>query len=270
MNSPRLPERTEWLIQGFGLVVNRLIRTHFSAVWMSGEFASGATSDRPVVVYMNHPSWWDPMIAWVVHEKLFGKRPGFAPIDARALEHYRFFARLGFFGVQRESQLGARQFLRTGGAILSDPKSVLWITPEGRFTDVRKRPVTLEPGLAHLLSKNPDTLAVPLAVEYVLGQEKLPEAFIRIGPAVQPALCSHAGEQGSAGSTIEAWNRALELGLESTQDQLAMAVMEGSRTEFHQLRGGKLGIAPGFDLWKRITSRLQGKAYKPGHREAVA
>ena len=52
--------------------------------------------DAPLIIYANHPSWWDPMIAQFLNRKLCPDRQFYAPIDAKALEHYRVLGKLGF------------------------------------------------------------------------------------------------------------------------------------------------------------------------------
>ena len=69
-------------------------------------------------------------------------------MDASALEQYRFMRRIGIFGIETDSLRGAAAFLKVSSGLLEDPKTMLWITAEGTFTDARTRPVRLRPGLA--------------------------------------------------------------------------------------------------------------------------
>src|ERR671912_485639 len=68
-----------------------------------------------------------------------------APLGAAMLRKYRFFSRLGFFGVDQTPR-GAAAFLRTAGAICRGPNTAVWVTAEGEFSDVRRRPLRLRPG----------------------------------------------------------------------------------------------------------------------------
>ena len=74
-------------------------------------------------------------------------------MDAVALKHYGLLRKLGLFAVESGTPRGAAQFLRAAGKILSTPNSVLWVTPEGRFTDMRTRPAVFRPGLAALVAR---------------------------------------------------------------------------------------------------------------------
>ena len=103
---------------------------------------------RPLIVYSNHPSWWDPAVCILLCDMLFPDRAGFGPMDASALGKYGVLERMGVFGVEQQDPRGAATFLRTCLAVLENPSAMLWITAEGAFTDPRTRPITLRPGLA--------------------------------------------------------------------------------------------------------------------------
>ena len=101
------------------------------------------------------------------------RRGGFAAVSG--------FEKLGFFGVQLQTRTGAAEFLSRSRSILGDRQTALWITPEGRFADVRDHDASLQPGLAHLCSKSDHLIALPLALEYVFWEERLPVCLAAIG-----------------------------------------------------------------------------------------
>ena len=86
--------------------------------------------DAPLIIYANHPSWWDPMIAQFLNRKLFPNRQFYAPIDAKALEHYRVLGKLGFYGIELGTSEGIKNFLRLSTAIARTPSTAIWMTPE--------------------------------------------------------------------------------------------------------------------------------------------
>jgi 1-acyl-sn-glycerol-3-phosphate acyltransferase len=97
-----------------------------------------------LIVVLNHPSWWDPLLGLVLTE-LFADRDHYWPMDADALRRYWVFQRLGAFGIEPATLRGAREFLRTACAILARPRTALWVTAQGRFADPRERPAVIEP-----------------------------------------------------------------------------------------------------------------------------
>jgi 1-acyl-sn-glycerol-3-phosphate acyltransferase len=56
-------------------------------------------ADMPLLVCLNHPSWWDPLVALHLSRRFFPDRYHVAPIAAEGLSKYKFFERLGFFSV---------------------------------------------------------------------------------------------------------------------------------------------------------------------------
>src|SRR5262245_27433312 len=83
-----LPRRWLWLMRLFRWYAHRYVRKHFHAVRVSN---SGQpfppTSDEPLLVVLNHPAWWDPMICLVL-SRLMAERDQFAAIDAEAVRRY--------------------------------------------------------------------------------------------------------------------------------------------------------------------------------------
>lgn len=64
---------------------------------------------------------------------------------------------------------------------------MIWITAQGRFQDVRARPLGLRGGVARLPEIAPDALFVPLALEYAFWEERGGEAFAGFGAPVSGA-----------------------------------------------------------------------------------
>jgi hypothetical protein len=178
--------------------------------------------------------------------KLFAGRQHFAPIDADALAYYRFFGKLGFFGVEQDRFGGARSFLRIGRAILARADSVLWITAQGRFVDPRDRPIQLAPGLGHLLAHTGRGTVVPLAVELSFWNERLPEALVYFGKPIAV----------ESGVTAAEWTRRLEHALQATQDALAVEARRRDPAAFQVLLQGKAGVGFIYDSWRRLKSSL--------------
>ncbi len=73
----------------------------------------------PLVVVLNHPSWWDPLWGLVLAGRFWPNREHYAPIDTAGLAKYRFLERLGFFGVEPGTARGASTFLRRSLECLS-------------------------------------------------------------------------------------------------------------------------------------------------------
>ena len=74
-------------------------------------------------------------------------------------------------------------FLRTTRAILESRRNLVWLTPQGRFMDVRERPIRLQRGLGALAAQREEVEFLPLAIEYSFWTEPRPEILISFGEA---------------------------------------------------------------------------------------
>lgn len=256
-----IPDPSKWWVRGFSWYGLRYVGKHFNAVRLSKsgvfpEIPEGA----PIVVYLNHASWWDPMIGMVAWRFLFQERKVFTPIDADALEKYQFFKKLGFFGVTPGKASGARRFLSVAKLILQpDRNSVLMVTPQGRFADVRERPVKFLPGLGALALKIPGVMFVPMSVEYCFWDEKKPEALLRFGSPVS------SEEIQQKTSDMKGASDLLESGLLNSMDQLKKEAIRRDPGLFHSLLNGKSGVSPVYDCWRRFRSWIHGKEFNAAH-----
>lgn len=249
--------RSPAMVRFFGHVMARAMRRRFHAVRLALPGWPALPPDRPAIVYMNHPSWWDPAFAIVMGTTRFADRPGFGPIDAAMLEKYRFMARIGLFGVERGAPDAGRRFLRTALRLLSDPRAMLWITAGGALADPRERPVRLRPGLAHLVLRAPRAAVVPLALEYPFWTESTPEALARFGDPVEAGALS--------GLTPARATEELAGRLEATMDRLAADAQAREPERFLRLAGGRAGIGGVYDLWRRARAWAGGRAFDGTH-----
>ncbi|HXU34069.1 MAG TPA: lysophospholipid acyltransferase family protein [Thermoanaerobaculia bacterium] len=248
----RAPEIAPALLGWFRRYADRYLARHFHAIRLAraGFDPAELPADRPLVVYLNHPAWWDPLLGLALaFERLPGRRH-FAPIDATALARYRLLGRLGFFPVELGTRRGAAGFLATARAILDHPDAAIWMTPGGRFADPRERPVELQSGLGHLAAKVPAAIFLPLAVEYPFWEERTPEALARFG---KPLDASEArlgpGE----------WTVLLAERLAATQDALAIEAISRDPARFETVARGKAGAGGAYDAWRRLTARVRGE-----------
>ena len=250
-----LSQRSPLLVWLFGWYLRWFFHRKFHAVRIARDGMPQVPSGRPLILYCNHPSWWDPATLLLLQAKLFPGRQGYGPIDAKALGQYGLLARMGVFGVPLDDKTGPAIFLRTSLAVLRLPRGILVVTAEGRFTDPRTRPISLRPGLAHVARLVPDALILPLALEYPFWNESKPEALLRFGAPVQAP----------PGGDIAAWTRALESALTDTMDALAAQSVTRQPGLFHTLQGGGAGVGGIYDLWRRLRAAMAGRRFDPSH-----
>ena len=182
-----IKNRSPWLFGWFVWSAKRMARKQFHSLLLDRvELDSAAVpEDLPVIVFTNHPGWWDPIVAVLVNEATMADRKFFAPMDAQSLRKYAIMQRLGFYGIDMHRQKGAHDFLRISKAILMSGQSAIYITPEGKFVDARNHSIQLQPGLTHLCVKVQPIIAIPMAIEYAFWDERKPYLFARLGKPLQ-------------------------------------------------------------------------------------
>jgi len=243
------------LLQWFLRYARFYVSRHMHSVRVSQEHHLLQVVGRPLVLYMNHPSWWDPMIAAVLAAQYLPSYLHYAPIDADALKKYRFFRKLGFFGMKQGNFDSQRRLLDIARQVLSQGGAALWITPQSRFSDVRERPLQVGSGLPHLVRKAPQCAVLPVAIEYTFWQESKPEVLVRFGGPVegqQVSVDPHAAQ-------------SLELALERVLDELSEAAIARDECSFRVILSGKSGVGGVYDLWGRGRALLKGSAFRPEH-----
>lgn len=213
--------------------------------------------NRPLVVYANHPGWWDGVAFMLLSQRLFAPRRMFVPMDNSAIARYRFMRRIGVFGVEGGTARGAALFLRTAKDVLADPTRMLWMNAPGRFSDVRERPVPIAPGMIRLPEMAPDAIFVPLALDYPFWTERKAEMLVAFGDPID-------------GSDLRAMPRearsaALAVALTATMDRLAEDAIARDPARFHTLLRGQEGMGGLYDLWRRLRARATGGRFDPQH-----
>jgi 1-acyl-sn-glycerol-3-phosphate acyltransferase len=254
-----LPRISRWLRRLFLWYTRYYVSGHFHAVRVSNDSRWDFPAGVPMIVLLNHPSWWDPLICLLLSDAMFPKIRHFAPIEEAMLDKYRFFRRLGFFGVEPGSARGARSFLRIGRAICQQQDCAMWITAQGQFTDVRARPIVLRPGLAHLLPHVKRAILVPLAIEYVFWNERLPEALVHFGKPIDWQRDSVASSDLPG---------VLNESLTGAQDALQSLALARDAGNFKTLLAGKVGVGGIYDVWRRVKAVIRGQKFDPAHGRA--
>ena len=251
-----LPPFSRSRYRWFMAYVRWYVRRQFHGLRLLAGSAPDITGE-PVVVYTNHPGWWDPLMFLLVADTLYPDRMNYGPIDSGALGKYRFLATIGFIGIDPGSRAGARRFLATAAASLRRTDTIYWVTSHGTFVDPRARPVRIRPGVAHAVAAASRGIVVPMAVEYPFWTERFPEALVAFGEPMR--IDEHAGLD------ARAWTTRLEAGLENVQGRLADAAIARDPAAFTPLALGRSGVGGIYDLIRRLGAFARGESFDASH-----
>lgn len=250
-----LAARSPILLFLFGWYLRWCFHRRFHAIRLSIAGQPQAAPGMKLVIYSNHPSWWDPALFIVLAAKLFPERVSYGPMEARQLRRYGLLRRMGVFGIEPSSARGAAEFLQVSRRVLENPRGILWVTAEGQFKDPRERPVSLRSGIAHLARHVPGVVFLPLAIEYSFWDESRPEALVRFGLPIT------AGPQ----RDVPELTSLLGAGLSAAMDELARESMTRDPTLFLPLVRGANGVGGIYDLWRRARAWSSGRAFDAAH-----
>ena len=229
MDAPKISPFVLWF---FRLIVRVWFQFHFASVLtLNTEPFTHAAETTPLIIYGNHSSWWDPMIAVLLAAKLMPQRSHYAPIDETSLAEHGILGKIGIFPVDIHSPRGARQFFLASLTILQQ-RGVLWITPQGRFADTRETDLAFKPGLASVASRFGRCTLIPLATEYTFWNERRPQALVHFGEPI------HVPE----GASKLELNKELEQALERTMNELKTQCLTRNFANFKRL-----------PLWRKVA-----------------
>jgi 1-acyl-sn-glycerol-3-phosphate acyltransferase len=255
-----LPPFSHWLNGWFMFYVRRYLRRHFHAVRVLKQPDGRSHPDlggRPVLIYTNHPGWWDPLIFLFVGERLYPPRMSYGPIDSGALGKYKFLERIGFIGIDLGTWRGSARFLRMARAAGRRSDVIFWTTAQGEFADPRDRPVGIRPGVGHAVAAAEEGVVMPMAIEYPFWNERLPEAVVAFGSVLRP--------EDAPGRSADEWTAILARELEATQDRLAAAVQARDPAAFTTLLSGRVGVGMVYDAVRRAGAWLRGEPFDAAH-----
>ncbi len=233
----------------FSFVVRRKIRGGFHAVWMTPgtrEVLEGLEDvDGPLIIAMNHVSWWDPLVGILVHGRFLPRHQLTAPMDSTQLVKFGFFRKLGIFGIDPDDPgTLTRMNDWITGLFHQHRRVAFWIMPQGRFTDVRD-PIRTRPGIATNAVSNPEARVLTFHMEYTFWKDSRPE------------LCLHARHvEPPERATTPRWHRRIKESMQAGTDALAELVRTRDEDRFDPLVPPAANRTnPVYDLWLKVRGR---------------
>ncbi len=224
---------------------------HFDRVWLQSHGPLPHPRNGPLIVYLNHSSWWDGYLMYVIHRVVLrGQFDAHLLMEEKQLRRYRFFRWSGAFSVNRDDPEDAWRSQAYAAALLRGGRRprLLFIFPQGKIVPNDRRPLVTYPGIARIIAQAGDVNLCPVALRYELLGRQFPEAFIRIGPYYRAANPSDI-----EGALADITSRLTEACDALREDVLALRY-----DRFQPLLRGRRGIDELFDGFLRL---LPGRSH---------
>jgi 1-acyl-sn-glycerol-3-phosphate acyltransferase len=167
----------------FAIYNRNLLKRRFDSLQVSGlEILRERKSNIPLIIYANHSSWWDGLVAFQISRAL--KMDSFIMMEEKHLKKLFLFRRLGAFSIVREKPFEAMKSINYAVNLLKENQErILWIFPQGEILHNDSRPFYFYKGISKIIDKLEKCSVVPLALRYeFLGNFK-PEIFVKVGKA---------------------------------------------------------------------------------------
>lgn len=231
----------------------RMMRRDFAhtrlTLGTAGVLSSLDDGDGPAIAALNHASWWDPLVGLVLADRFAPSRPLASPIESAQLRKFGFMRRLGLFGLDPASRESYGVFVEHAlGLYRQNPRTLLGLTPQGTFADVRT-PVRLRPGAGAVASRlsggGTPARVVAVSCEYAFWHDRKPELLIHARACVAPDVPS-----------TTAWTRAIAAAMERARVELTALSVARDASAFEPLfeRAGP-AVHPVYDLLLRLRGK---------------
>ncbi|HKK45554.1 MAG TPA: lysophospholipid acyltransferase family protein [Balneolaceae bacterium] len=167
-----------FFIKVFRIYTRWLFKRRFTNVWLKQEYEP--CSVCKTVYYLNHHSWWDGLIPFLLNEFLFHQQAR-ALMEDKQMRQYKFFQKIGAFSINRDNPRKAITSLRYAVRSFDRDHASLFIYPEGKITPVGSS-MNFEGGLAWLSNKLSDVDFIPVGIHQHTIRHDKPELHLHIGP----------------------------------------------------------------------------------------
>ncbi|HXG83218.1 MAG TPA: lysophospholipid acyltransferase family protein [Pyrinomonadaceae bacterium] len=187
---------------------------------------AGRSSGAPLIIYANHSSWWDGLVAFEISRKC--KLSSFIMMEERQLKKLFLFRKLGAFSVVKEIPREAVESINYAAQILKkDFRRALWIFPQGEILPNDLRPVRFFNGISRIIEKTGNVQVLPVAVKYEFLENFKPEIFIKVGKL----------EMLEIGKNFQPkkYTELLAIKLERVLDELKNEIAYGKFDEFEKI-----------------------------------
>lgn len=176
MLKPKKSPLFESIFSGYS---KNLLRRKFNSLNVSGlRELSEAAAHWPLLVCVNHSSWWDGIVAFFISRKL--NLDSYVMMEEKQLRRYILFRRLGAFSVVRENPRKAYESVKFAAKLLNEGSKAVWVFPQGEILPNETRPFEFYRGIEKIDELCARYSVVTVSMRYEFLMEAKPDVFVRI------------------------------------------------------------------------------------------
>lgn len=164
-------------IKGFRWYTWLLFKRRFHKVWLRQDY--DLNKESKTVYYLNHHSWWDGLIPFLLNEFQFHQQAR-AFMEDTQMKKYPLFQKIGAFSINRDSRRQAITSLRYAVDSFEREQASLFIYPEGTITSPGSA-MNFEGGLAWLYGNLDNVDFVPIGIYMHTIRHDKPELHLQVG-----------------------------------------------------------------------------------------
>lgn len=186
--------KSRWIENIFAVYNRNLLRRRFHSFQVSGLKILLENKNAPTIIYANHSSWWDGLIAFQISRRT--SSDSFIMMEEKQLADLFVFRKLGAFSVVRENPREARRSIEYSVKLLSGkPGRKLWIFPQGEILPNDTRPLKFYNGLVHIIKKIENCRIINIAIRYEFLSSFKPDIFVNINETPPPHSLRNINKQ---------------------------------------------------------------------------
>ncbi len=142
------------------------------------EFLSDKKPEVPLLIYANHTSWWDGLLAFEISRA--AHLDSYMMMEEINLRRLFMFRWLGAFSVKRNARSSIESINYAAKLLQENSKRTVWIFPQGEINHNDFRPLRFFNGAARIVEKVDGCSFVALAFRLEFTGQYKPEIFVKI------------------------------------------------------------------------------------------
>lgn len=169
-----------WFEKSFYVYNRNLLSRRFNSFQVSGlENLVDRKTEIPTIIYCNHSSWWDGLVAFHIGQKT--DLDSYFMMEEKQLKNLKLFLKLGAFSVVKESPREGLRSINYAVKLLKEKQDrAIWIFPQGEILPNDLRPIKFYNGISRMIEKVGKCQIFCVAMRFEFLGEFKPDIFVKI------------------------------------------------------------------------------------------